>query len=183
MNEREDFARLGDLLGEACELPALRAASGGARSPEEPIGTAGSAPQDPARLLALVWPEVVGPEVAANARPEQLKRGRLVASASSTVWAQTLQFMSDAIMARLNERLGAGAVTEVVFRHAGWEERPRAGRGGRSTAGRSRAVALSADQEAALERVNALSLPPDVREQITRAMKAVFGRGEQDSVR
>ena len=46
-------------------------------------------------------------------------------STSSSVWAHTLQYMSDDLVARLNKRLGPGSVKQIAFRHAGWEERPR----------------------------------------------------------
>jgi hypothetical protein len=188
-----DFDRLGDLLGEACGAPVPATAPG--------RGAPAGSSRDPARLLAVVWPDVVGEEVAANARPVQLKQGRLVVSASSSAWAQTLHLMSEVIMARVNERLGAGAVERVVFRHAGWEENPprraaggaptaKAGRSGAgaSDAGSAAASAgcagpLSAEQIDALAGVERLGLAPELQERITRAMKAAFVRGQQDSVR
>jgi len=122
----DDFSLVGDLLprvegsaGEAGE-PSTRAPRPGDAS----RATAPRGAEDPARRLAAIWPDVVGEEVAANARPVHLRRGRLVVSTSSSVWAQTLQLMSEAVLARLTERLGAGVVEQVVFRHAGWEERP-----------------------------------------------------------
>jgi len=206
MSRDADFARLGDLLGEACGLPpdggAPRGAApfggpsrGAARG--APVGAEGRAhssgspcpPDDPARLLALAWPEVVGPEVAANARPVQLRRGRLVVSTSSSAWAQTLHLMSDAVASRLNDRLGAGTVEQVVFRHAGWEEQPRGGgRGGRSAAApppepTDREAPLSAEQREALSALEGLGLNPELRENIARAMRAAFVRDQQDSVR
>lgn len=132
-----DLTRVGDLLLGALGAPAPGAPSAAlpdlASPAEDAPATArahGSAErielgQDLSRVVALVWPDVVGPEVAANAHPVQLRRRRLVVSASSSVWAQTLQLMSGAILERINERLGPGSVEEVVFRHAGWEERPR----------------------------------------------------------
>ena len=156
----------------------------------------------------MIWPELVGDEVAANAQPVQLKQGRLVVSASSSAWAQTLQLMSDAIVARINEHLGDGVVERVVFRHAGWEERPtgrssagpaavrRLGRGedprARSTTtgdgpdpagGADTLPALSAEQKAVLAQVETLDLSPELREQILRAMEAAFVRAQPDSVR
>mgnify|MGYP003777466989 CR=1 FL=1 len=137
-----DLTRVGDLLPGALGAPASGAPSAAlpdlASPAEDAPATArahGSAErielgqielgQDLSRVVALVWPDVVGPEVAANAHPVQLRRRRLVVSVSSSVWAQTLQLMSGAILERINERLGPGSVEEVVFRHAGWEERPR----------------------------------------------------------
>ena len=188
-----DFDRLGDLLGEACGVPVSATVPG--------RGAPAGSSQDPARLLAVVWPDVVGEEVAANARPVQLKQGRLVVSASSSAWAQTLHLMSEVITARVNERLGAGAVERVVFRHAGWEDNPprRAAGGaptaktrgpgagtadtGPATASASDAGPLSAEQMDALAGVERLGLGPELQERITRAMKTAFVRGQQDSVR
>lgn len=193
-----DFSRLGDLLAGPGGLPAAAAPSAPSGRPH------GAMPrdsqndgQDSARVVAAAWPEVVGPEVAANARPVHLLRGRLVVSASSSAWAQTLQLMSEAIMRGLTEHVGPGVVHEVVFRHAGWEERPRPPEGGQSAAelaARPRAqdsvgpsepgaAPLSADQAEAFAVLDELDLPPGLRRTIARAMRAAFVRGEQDSVR
>ena len=102
--------------------------------------------RDLAREVAHLWPQVVGPEIAANATPVYVGRGRLVVSTSSSAWAQTLHLMSEDILARLNEGLGGespgtaglpgkggggrgGLLASIVFRHAGWEGcRERLGR-------------------------------------------------------
>jgi hypothetical protein len=116
MADRPDFARIGDLLPPGSE---------GAAAARPAAGTAPDARgSDLSRRLAAVWAEVVGDEVAANARPVQLRDGRLVVTTSSSAWAQTLQLMSEMVRARLNERLGDRAIDRVVFRHAGWEGSP-----------------------------------------------------------
>jgi len=206
----DDFSLVGDLL------PRVEGSAGEAGEPSTPAprprdasrATAPRGAEDPARRLAAAWPDVVGEEVAANARPVHLQRGRLVVSTSSSVWAQTLQLMSEAVLARLTERLGAGVVEQVVFRHAGWEERPPVapgpapaapapagsqggpvgpGGGPAENAGgdarRSTRPGLSGDQMEALAAVERLDLPADLREKIIRSMRAAFVRGEQDSVR
>ncbi|OFV83227.1 MAG: hypothetical protein A2W26_13190 [Acidobacteria bacterium RBG_16_64_8] len=126
----------------------------------------------------------MGGEVAANTRPVQLRDGRLVVSTSSSAWAQTLQLMGDAIVNRLNERLGSEVVNNIIFRHAGWEEPPSRpcppasqpfSAGGRE--------ALSAQQRAVLAEVEALDLSPALREKICHAVEAVFIRAQQDPVR
>jgi hypothetical protein len=207
-----DFALLGDLLGDACETSGepqanpRSAAPGGRRTGRTGAGSALPVREprertlfearDPARRLAQIWPEIVGPEVAANARPVQLKRGRLTVSASSAAWAQTLQFMSAGICVRLQEALGKGAVEQVVFRHAGWDESPP--RVSRSSPGQVPSVdpdgspavtreptgrPLSEDQREALRAVEGLDLPADLRARIAKAMEAAFVRGGQDPVR
>ena len=124
MVERPDFARLGDLMpgGEA-----------GALAPDPPQAAVGSGltASDLSRRLAAVWVEAVGAEIAANARPVQLREGRLVVTTSSSAWAQTLHAMSEMVVTRVNQQLGDEAVKRAVFRHAGWEDlspaRPTAG--------------------------------------------------------
>jgi hypothetical protein len=193
----DDFDRLGDLLEESIRVLPPPADPGGPagdgtrlvgppRSRRTAAAPRGSG-RDPARELALAWPDVVGEKVAANTRPVQLRQGRLVVSASSSAWAQTLQFMSTTIMARLNDRLGEGTVQQVAFRHAGWEQHPR-GQPGEGSALGDGAVpnqegALSADEQAALAGVKELGLAPELERRITRAMRAAFVRGQQEYVR
>lgn len=122
MPDRPDFDLIGDLL------PAEGA--GSARSEATPTPASDGLSADLTQRLAAVWAEVVGDEVAQNARPAQLRGGRLVVTTSSSAWAQTLQLMSEMVIARLNERLGTKAVEKAVFRHAGWEDFPQATAGG-----------------------------------------------------
>jgi hypothetical protein len=192
MSKVEDFDRVGNLLGDFCEAaasvaPPRRSIRGhepdapaetvsGARGGEQQRGNTG-------RVLAAVWAEVAGADVAANARPAQLKGGRLVVSVSSSVWAHTLQYMGDDLIARLNGRLGPGVVQQIVFRHAGWEERSRRHPGDPSPIEHTELRTLSEEQAKAIAQVEGLDLPPEIRDSIARAMKASFVRGEQDSVR
>jgi hypothetical protein len=150
--------------------------------------------------VATIWQEAVGAEIAANARPVQLRSGRLVVTTSSSAWAQTLHLMSETVKARLNERLGEQVVERVVFRHAGWE-RPRAAAeeapartgpvrkaSAQTTPGRlseAGAVtpALDREQEEALRALERLGLDPALEARIAAAMKAAFVRGQQDSGR
>jgi predicted nucleic acid-binding Zn ribbon protein len=219
-----DFDRVGDLLGDACEAAASHGLpssgseephSRGRRSSTDEARPASSErssernrpvpppSQDVARALAAVWPEVAGADVAANAQPVQLKGGRLTVSTSSSVWAQTLQCMSANLATRLNQRLGHGVISQIVFRHAGWEERSRtapttsAELSGPSAAGGppSRQVTdrqgpdpaeggrLSAEQRQALAEVEKLDLPPAIREKVVGAMRASFVRTQRPPVR
>lgn len=108
--------------------------------------------------------------------------------------------MSDSVRTKLNERLGAGTIEQVVFRHAGWEQPPsveagdtaeggrseRAGRGpvmGQAVAATPVAAVLTPEQEAALKELGTLGLDPALEQRIAAAMKAAFVRAGQDSVR
>jgi hypothetical protein len=109
-----DFARLGDLMI-GSEL--LR----GGGAPADSVSGASPSADGLARLVSIAWPTVVGEEIAANAKPVQIRQGRLVVAASSAAWAQTLQLMGEAIRGRLNELVEGEAVEQILFRHAGWE--------------------------------------------------------------
>ena len=85
---------------------------------------------------------MVGHDVARNATPASLRRGRLTVATSSSVWAQTLQLMSESLVRGLNDALGEVVVTAVVCRPAGWDpaggaEGPRALRSAAVSAGES----------------------------------------------
>lgn len=97
---RSDFERLGDLVNEVI---------------------AGHAHPEAKRQLALqkVWEAAVGKDIARNARPVALKRGRLIVSTSSPAWAHTLQVMEREIVARLAP---AVLVERISCRAAGWTQ-------------------------------------------------------------
>ncbi len=119
-----ELDRLGDLLppeasGRSTKTP-VRSGGGSGGMAGAPAQGSGSE-EELARRVAIVWTEEVGPEIAANARPVQLRNGRLVVTTSSSSWAQTLQLMSAMVVERLNHRLGEGSVERAVFRHAGWD--------------------------------------------------------------
>lgn len=194
-----DFDRLGDLLREACgAVPSTEAIppANDSRADERPYrgevpGSDAGRTAGVARMIAEAWGEAVGQEVAANARPVQLKRERLTVSASSSAWAQTLQLMAETIKDRLNDRLctalGAEPVKDIVFRHAGWEggsnvRSQAAGGEGRADAGARRAAAPAPaptpapEEEAAVADVKGLRLEHELEESILRAMRASFRR-------
>jgi predicted nucleic acid-binding Zn ribbon protein len=70
----------------------------------------------PATLLADVqraWSGVVGDAIAAEAAPTSERGGVVTVSCAAAVWAQELDLMAPAILARLNEALGAERVTRL----------------------------------------------------------------------
>ena len=119
-SDRPDFDRLGELLP-ARNTAADKTGRGAPGTPPGTVPPGTQAADELSQRLAVLWADVVGAEVAENARPVQLRDGRLVVTTSSSAWAQTLQFMGPMIVAGLNERLGEGAVEKAVFRHAGWD--------------------------------------------------------------
>ena len=70
----------------------------------------------PQTLLGEVqtyWLQVVGPAIAAEAKPTAERGGVLTVSCSASVWAYELDLMAPAILERLNEQLRARQITRL----------------------------------------------------------------------
>lgn len=63
-----------------------------------------------------VWDEAVGPGIAGHARPSWIRKGLLRVEVSDPIWLQELEFLSDDIRERLNERLGGKRIKKLEFR-------------------------------------------------------------------
>ncbi|HZH15379.1 MAG TPA: DUF721 domain-containing protein [Archangium sp.] len=68
------------------------------------------------RSLVPVWNASVGAHIAKHTRPHTLEGGTLVVTVASAEWAHTLSRQEASLLEQLNTRLGAGAVTALVFR-------------------------------------------------------------------
>jgi predicted nucleic acid-binding Zn ribbon protein len=60
-----------------------------------------------------VWPQAVGDEIAAAARPTSERAGVVTISCSAAVWSHELDLMGPLLIERLNERLRRGRVTRL----------------------------------------------------------------------
>jgi predicted nucleic acid-binding Zn ribbon protein len=60
-----------------------------------------------------VWPAAVGSAIATEATPSAERGGVLTVSCTASVWAQELDLMGPAILARLNELLGTQAIKRL----------------------------------------------------------------------
>lgn len=70
----------------------------------------------PATLLAeiqRIWPEAVGPAIAAEAVPTRERGGVLTVSCSAAVWAHELDLMAPSILERLAALVGPGRVERL----------------------------------------------------------------------
>jgi predicted nucleic acid-binding Zn ribbon protein len=65
------------------------------------------------------WDDLVGPDLAAHARPESLRAGVLVLVADDPAWANQLQFMAADILARVRSAVGSQELTDlrIKIRH------------------------------------------------------------------
>ena len=59
------------------------------------------------------WPEIVGADIAAHVEPVSFADGVLTVRADSTAWATQIRLLSSSLLARVEEEIGAGAVTEL----------------------------------------------------------------------
>ncbi len=70
----------------------------------------------PRTVLADVqraWPEVVGQEIACQARPTAERSGTLTVSCAAAVWAQELDLMAPTILESLNRVLPSAGLTRL----------------------------------------------------------------------
>ncbi|MEO5930526.1 MAG: DUF721 domain-containing protein [Candidatus Kapaibacterium sp.] len=62
------------------------------------------------------WVEIVGESVARHAQVERIERGTMFVKVQSAVWRNELAMRREEIRAKVNERLGAEIVKEIVLR-------------------------------------------------------------------
>jgi len=79
---------------------------------------AGSGLADRLREVEIwrLWPEVVGPAVASRAQPLRIINGILTVTVSSPAWMQELRFLTSMMKEKLNDRIGAELIKEIVLR-------------------------------------------------------------------
>ena len=125
--------------------------------------------------VVAVWPDAVGPGVAANAWPARIGRdGTLYVTAGSSTWAFELTQLADTIQARLGELLGDAAPPALRFA-AG----PLPERGAESVEIVERPVPVPSQQaRAAAEQIAAGIADEGLREAVARAAAASLAGAE-----
>ena len=61
------------------------------------------------------WNDIVGDALAQRAQPSGYRNGVLFVTVATHAWMQELQFMKDAMLERLNERLGSKLIRDICF--------------------------------------------------------------------
>jgi predicted nucleic acid-binding Zn ribbon protein len=79
----------------------------------------------------LWWDEAVGPKIAARARPVEIRGKTLFVDVRGSSWIHELSFLKEDILRKLNERVGGGAIEEIVFAASGERELRKNLRAGR----------------------------------------------------
>jgi predicted nucleic acid-binding Zn ribbon protein len=72
------------------------------------------------------WPQIVGPQLAAHAKPEAFDGGQLTVLADSDAWAAQVRLLAPQILKRLAEE-GAGTVTRIRVHGPSRGRRPARG--------------------------------------------------------
>jgi hypothetical protein len=62
------------------------------------------------------WPAVVGDQLAAHCRPLSLRAGALTIGVDEAAWGAQLGWLESDLLRRLDDALGAGAVTRITVR-------------------------------------------------------------------
>lgn len=106
--------------------PAMKKAAAAGALLAELLQQAGLADKLHAYESWRVWDEVVGPQIAAHARPARIRDGVLEVRVDQAVWMQQLQLLKPKILIRLNERLGGEPIADIFWRRGRLEERPAA---------------------------------------------------------
>jgi predicted nucleic acid-binding Zn ribbon protein len=60
-----------------------------------------------------LWPDIVGPDVAAHAEPTSLRKSVLRVRTDSPAWSTELSYFADELRKRINDAVGSALVTEV----------------------------------------------------------------------
>lgn len=62
------------------------------------------------------WEEIVGAQAAKSCVIKKLEHGIITVHASAPVWRTELQMRKAEVLARLNERVGAEVVQDIIFK-------------------------------------------------------------------
>ncbi|MCH8023482.1 MAG: DUF721 domain-containing protein [Candidatus Marinimicrobia bacterium] len=63
-----------------------------------------------------LWEEIVGPAIAANSRPIDIRDDVLIVQAKSAVWRSEIAFQKDEILAALNHRLKGNHLKDLKLK-------------------------------------------------------------------
>lgn len=63
----------------------------------------------------LLWPEVVGKQISDVTEPSRIRKGKLFVEVKNAAWRNELVFHKDEIIQKLNQKLGASVVQEIIL--------------------------------------------------------------------
>ena len=83
---------------------------------ERVLGSLGAPPADVLSTVFHRWDEVVGADVARHCRPVAVEGDRLVVAASDPAWASEVRWLSDRVLARVNELSSNDRLKSITVR-------------------------------------------------------------------
>ena len=113
--------------------------------------------------LTVLWPKIVGPNVAKIAYPAQFRNGTLFIDVADNVWMQELKFQEGELIGRLNEVLREPLVRRLFFQLARTSP-PEPSSQRESTTVLPAVLPSDPQQELALEQEVARVRDPELRE-------------------
>ena len=117
------------------------------------------------------WPEVVGRAISQRAVPLRLVSSTLHVTVSSSAWMNELLYHKDEIIEKINSLIGAGAVSNIIFKTGRVEAAPQE----RAAIKRR---SLSRAERAFIDRTVSTVKDQALREAIRRAMEKGMSRDE-----
>lgn len=114
-----------------------------------------------------IWPEVVGDTLSGRAQPLRIINGTLTVAVSSAPWLQELRFMTALMREKLNIRLGAEVVREIVLKAGRVDTLPA-----KEPEEITTARPLTPQQKAFIEAQAAEIADPEIRQALIELMEA-----------
>ncbi|MBI4860445.1 MAG: DUF721 domain-containing protein [Candidatus Riflebacteria bacterium] len=133
-----------------------------------------------AARITSAWTRIVGEWMASQSRPVEVRGDRLKVGFSSPVWMTEAEYLSDQLIANLDEVLGKGAITHLSFCLLAsidprWAQRIGPGRSDEPADPIPEPV-LTDDQNRRLEQ-HLLNIPdPSLRDRMRRILKKALTR-------
>jgi hypothetical protein len=88
------------------------------------LASLGAPPVDALTTIRERWADLIGPQAAEALVPVAVEHGRVVAIASSGVWASQARWLEPALVERAEALLGPGVVQSLVVRTQEGPHRP-----------------------------------------------------------
>src|SRR6185437_9807475 len=123
-------------------------------------------------LALILWPDIVGEQVARITAVESVRNGVLHVDVDSAVWAQELQYYKPDMLTKVNNYVGGGAIHDILF-HVRTRPRKGAARGrspARPKRGQPVDIQLTLDECREIEETAHQVSDPELREALTGTM-------------
>ena len=111
------------------------------------------------------WDQIVGPQIARQARPARLRGDVLEIKVNHPIWMQQLQLMKPKLLSTLNSRFEKALIRDLFFRPGRIEAPVRMTRQLQTP---WKAITLSSDDVAAIEQQLATCDDPELRRELRR---------------